>query len=356
MQKHFKILIIEDSVDDLELYRRILQKLFSCSITHFSSATVAFDNIIKGSEHYDIMFLDYNLPGLSGMDFLKKFNQLVGEPHWPIIVLTGQGGEKTAVTFMQLGVYDYIQKSDISIEVISNSVERAITQYNRKKIEKEKQKELLLFAHTLAHDLKNPIARIAAFCKLSFRKPENQAVYLEHIAENASYLTQFIDQLLSYAEYGRKNPIQEEVDLSCVVSRAISNLDVPIAQSNAKIEMQGEFSTVIGCKISLIQLFQNIIANSVKYCATKPVISIQSTIDCNKHIISIKDNGIGIPQGSIDSIFKPFMRIKNNLDKEGTGLGLALVKIIANQHNAELKVESSEGGGTKFDITFALTN
>lgn len=350
---NYNIIIIEDSIDDFELYSRIIKKIFNCSITHFTSAEKALDAL----EHEavgDVILVDYNLPGMNGINFISTMRQKNIAPECPLIVLTGQGNENIAINFMRLGITDYIQKNHINFESLSVSIQNAFEKNRIRKMQTEKQKELLLFAHTLAHDLKNPITRIQVYSKLLSKNPDNASTYITNIAEDSEFLMQFIDQLLMYAEYGRGDYDKKEVDLNMVLKQSIRNLDNLIEDRQAIIEVTGEWPKIYGSEISLIQLFQNIISNSIKYTLQTPLIKINCNPQKEFIIISILDNGIGIPPEEVGNIFKPFHRISNDLNALGTGLGLALVKTIADQHGAKMHVKPGSEGGTQFDIMFHL--
>ena len=105
-----KILIIEDSRDDFELYQRIIQKNFRSQIEYFSSAENALDHLTEES-HFDVALIDYNLPGMNGIEFLKVLNDKKLKLQCPVIALTGQGSEDTVLEFLKLGVEDYLQKN-----------------------------------------------------------------------------------------------------------------------------------------------------------------------------------------------------------------------------------------------------
>lgn len=353
VDKVYKVLVLEDSIDDLELYERILKKTLSCTITHFTSAEEAIKHLENGYI-YDLAFIDYHLRGMNGVEFLELAQQKKIKPDSPIIILTGQGNEDIAVNFMRLGVTDYLQKNNVSFVTLSNSIRSALEQYRINKIENEKHKSLLLFAHTLAHDLRSPINRIKSYCRLLTKcAPSKQREYIDNLVDDSNFLTQFIDKLLSYAEFGRLPITKGGADLNKVIEQSLKNLELDIVERGAVIQMPEKTLPVInGSEVSLVQLFQNIISNSIKYSGKDSIIKIDSAVQKNSVTISVIDHGIGIPKEDRDSVFEPFIRLANSAGTFGTGLGLALVKTIADQHNATISISSPEDGGTKFDINF----
>lgn len=347
----FDILIIDDSIDDYELYSRLLRKIFSnYRIDHCESAEDAIEKI----EHkkYSLILLDYHLYGMNGIDFLSEIAPLNQEA--PIIALTGSGNEDVATNFMKMGVADYITKCSVTYDVLSEAILNVLKKARSIKIEQEKQHELSLFAYNVAHDLQAPLGRINSYAQLIHKKhPELESRYIQNIIEDSQYMESFLSNLLLYSEMGRSRLSLSKVDLNSVLKQSISNLELEIKKKNAVIKTEN-MPEVYGHHISLVQLFQNLIANSLKYCAKTPIIKISSRIENNNLYVELSDNGIGIEKDKIKDIFKPFTRINNNLNTLGTGIGLAICSTIVKQHHAKINVKSNEVGGTRFIITFNI--
>lgn len=354
MENVTRALVIEDSPDDFELYCRLLRKKGVNEIIHHVSAEKAFHFLKNQNDHekYDIVFLDYNLPRMSGIDFLRKLKKEHIDINSPIIVLTGHGDESVIGSFIELNVSDYLRKDSLNIHSLETSIQKARRQYALRKIETEKQKELLLFAHTLAHDLKNPIARIRSYSTLCSKNHKKLKEYLNYIHEDATFLVDFIDKLLMYAEFGRKVEEKERLSFKKILEKSIEMVEVPRLEKKAIIEIPETIPMIYGSEMALVQLFQNLLSNSIKYCAQRPHISIEITTKDKEIIVFFKDNGIGIPEDAIKNIFKPFYRAENSLNASGTGLGLAIVKSIADHHDAYLEISSIPQGGTQIMIRF----
>lgn len=345
----FDILIIDDSIDDYDLYSRLIKKIFTnYTIEHCESAEEGIEKLKHNK--YSLILLDYHLYGMNGIEFLSEIAPLKQEA--PIIALTGSGNENVAINFMKMGVGDYITKSNISYEVLSEAILNVLKKSRTTKIEQEKQHELSLFAYNVAHDLKAPLGRINSYAQLICKKhPELESKYMQNIIEDSEYMESFLTSLLLYSEMGRSTLSLSEVSLNSALKQSISNLEVEIVRKNAVIKTE-EMPKISGHHISLVQLFQNLIANSIKYCSNTPLIKISSKIEGKYLHIELSDNGIGIDKDKIKDIFKPFTRIANNLNTLGTGIGLAICSTIVKQHHAQIKAEPNEIGGTKFIITF----
>lgn len=358
MTREINALIIDDSIDDLELYTRLLKKNHRVEIQHFSSANVAVEQLSKSKKHgFDIVLLDYNMPGLNGIDFLEKIKSLNIELDAPVIIITGEGNEDIAVKFMHLNVANYINKRNVTADLLKEIIDSACNNYKDLKQKKLQQQELLMFAHTLAHDLKNPMNRINTYAKLAEKNPEKCMKFVKYITEDSEYLKEFIDKLLMYAQYGRGIEKMTNINLNTVLQKVVGVLEVLLKQKNANIEFDDlENIFVNGSEIALIQLFQNLITKSVKYCKKTPHVTITCKETPSNTVIQLKDNGIGIPKELSEKVFQPYFRINHKVEEQGTGLGLAIVKTIIEQHNAEIKISTPDGGGTLFEISFPKTS
>lgn len=349
---NLRILIIEDSFDDRELYIRLLSKVFTDPIIDEAGcANNARDALCKNN--YDIILLDYNLPCVNGIDFVKSLNQMNLELIPPIIALTGQGNEKIAVEFMRLGVCDYILKNEISKESLSFAINKALESSYKTKIDHEKRQEQARFAHTIAHDLRAPLGRIEAYSRMLKSSEDHDKIikYIDNIKDDSRYMIDFLDNLLVLAEVGRSNSSKATVDLNEVVSQSMHNLEIEIQKREADVHTS-KLPKIYGDAISLVQLFQNLISNALKYSTGKPVIDVTSEIDNDHAIVKITDNGIGIDEAESKKVFEPFTRISNGLDRSGIGLGLALCKTIVKQHMADIKIAPGSKGGTEVSLIF----
>lgn len=353
ISQEFKILIIEDSYDDFEIYQEIINKIFvSCIIDHSRSAEEGIENL-KNSK-YNVILLDYNLPKMNGIDFLWALNLIQLELDCPIIAVTGSGDENTVLEFMRLGVDDYIPKSQISLQTLGNSINRAFKSFYSKKSEIDREKEMSRFSLSLAHDLKSPANRILSYSNLLIKRITDQksAKYIENIVDDVEYMIEFIDKLLQFARFGSESIEKSVVDLNEVLSKAIKNLEEEIKEYKAEVKSNRILPKVQGDMISLVRLFQNLISNSIKYSEQDPIIEITSRIENQSITVNISDNGVGIDNCYIDKVFVPLERIDNKLNRPGTGLGLALCKSIANIHLATIDIKSENNKGTIVTITF----
>ena len=142
---------------------------------------------------------------------------------------------------------------------------------------------------------------------------------------------------------------RETFNLEKAVENAMSDLEVRIMQTNARINVS-PLPDVLGNEAYLSQLFYNLISNAIKFSKQNPVVTINGESLEGQVIITVADNGIGIPGDKLQDIFNAFTRIHSKTEYEGTGIGLAICKKIVDVHRGTITVASQEGIGTTFTI------
>ena len=144
----------------------------------------------------------------------------------------------------------------------------------------------------------------------------------------------------------------EEIDLADLVHEVLQSLEERIKESNARIEI-GQLGRLGGDRVQLRQLFQNIIANALKYRKTdgQPLVVLQgSLVDDGHYEILIQDNGIGFDPQDAERIFKPLERLHSRRDYEGTGMGLTTCQKIVARHGGEISARGELGHGATFIV------
>ncbi|MEZ6067320.1 MAG: PAS domain-containing protein [Planctomycetaceae bacterium] len=233
-------------------------------------------------------------------------------------------------------------------------IDREIT--NRKLMEEElrrSNRELDQFVSVVTHDLQAPLRVVASYGKLlgdSLSTSENAEVadYLAEMRSGLARMQRLIDSLRSYARLTEKQQPKRPTDLNLVVQQALANLEVVIREHQASVTVVESLPTVWGDGVQLMQLFQNLVANAVKYCRDRqPVVTIDCLERGDEWQVSIADNGIGIAADRIPDIFRIFQRLhEDEREFEGTGIGLAVCKRIVDRHQGRIWVESVVGQGS----------
>ncbi len=226
--------------------------------------------------------------------------------------------------------------------------------------------DLLQFASVASHDLKEPLRKIQAFGNLLKEKAESklngvEQNYLEKMINCANRMQSLIDDLLTLSRLSNNETPHLDVDLGNVVKQILEDLEISIGDKKATIEVQ-ELPVVKGISGQMHQLFQNLISNAIKFNEGQPVISIwhepmneqlQKEFELHEmngyHAIHIQDNGIGFDQRYSEKIFKVFQRLEKT-NYTGTGIGLAIVKKIIDNHDGHVRAFSKPGKGARFTI------
>ena len=216
--------------------------------------------------------------------------------------------------------------------------------------------ELEQFAYVASHDLQAPLATIASYAQLlekrSQDKLDSQAKkFIGNIVHGCMRMQTLIDDLLEYSRVGRSQKPFQPTDCDRVVEEALANLQAAIRETKAVVSYS-DLPVVTGDLSQLVQLFQNLIDNAIKYRhEAPPAIRISACKSENNWLFSVSDNGIGIAPGHQERIFQIFQRLHTQKEYSGTGMGLAICQKIVQRHGGSIWVESAPGEGSTFHFT-----
>jgi light-regulated signal transduction histidine kinase (bacteriophytochrome) len=222
---------------------------------------------------------------------------------------------------------------------------------------KRSNNELEQFAYVTSHDLQEPLRMVDSFLGLLSRKYKGKLdkdadEYIDFAVDGARRMQNMISDLLAYSRIGTRGKPFEVIDSEYALKQALNNLQVAIEESGALVTY-GPLPTVLADSSQLTQLFQNLVANAIKFRSkdVSPKVHISAEINGDKWIFSVRDNGIGIEQEFFERIFVIFQRLHGRDEYPGSGMGLAISKKIVERHGGRIWVESQIGQGTAFYFT-----
>jgi PAS domain S-box-containing protein len=217
--------------------------------------------------------------------------------------------------------------------------------------------ELAQFAFVASHDLKEPLRTVANYSQMLQRlyqdsPHENADVFVQHINDAVKRIYALLNDLLDFSKVGAQSLNFERVNCEKILGFALANLDISIQENRATISYQ-TLPEVLGDEIQLVQLFQNLIANAVKYRKPdqSPQIQISVQEAAKNWTFRVQDNGIGIEPRYFEKIFVLFQRLHGRDQYSGTGIGLSVCKRIIERHGGTIGVESVPGEGSAFFFT-----
>lgn len=220
--------------------------------------------------------------------------------------------------------------------------------------------ELKLFAHVASHDLREPVRMISSYTELLSRSfkdsiTPNQAEYIKFIKDGAQRMDELIADLLQFSKLNN-TANKEHINLNETIKNIKANLSTLIKEKGAQITAD-ELPTIHAGKTHMIQLFQNLISNAIKYnLNTPPIVNIGYTNEGDNQIFAISDNGIGIPAEFRERVFEIFQRLHSRHEFSGTGIGLTICRKIVDQMNGKIWVEDNPTGGTIFKLSLPKPN
>jgi PAS domain S-box-containing protein len=216
--------------------------------------------------------------------------------------------------------------------------------------------ELQQFAYVASHDLQEPLRMISSYTQLISRRygdklDADAKEFMGYIVDGAARMKQLIEDLLAYSRVGTRGRDFQPADTGAALAKALLNLRAAQEASGAAVTHEA-LPTVVGDGQQLVQLFQNLIGNALKFRGDAPP---KVHVACEERpdvwVFTVRDNGIGLDPQYADRIFMMFQRLHTKAEYPGTGIGLAICKKIVDRHGGRIWVESRPGQGCTFGFT-----
>jgi PAS domain S-box-containing protein len=261
---------------------------------------------------------------------------------------------------IEVGVQPAVSERDVLMLVaIADVTLQKQAEAALKKLAGELQRsngELAQFAYVASHDLKEPLRKVASFCQLLKERYRGKLDadgdrYIDYAVEGARRMQSLIMALLELSQVASSDRPLSPTDAAAACDVAIDNLRTAIDESGADVS-HGPLPVVMGNETQLVQLFQNLIGNAIKFRGQRrPEVAIDAVPHDGEWLFSVRDNGIGIEPEHRDRVFGIFQRLHTREEYPGTGIGLAITKKIVERGGGRIWIDSVKGQGTTFHFT-----
>ena len=372
-----RVLVVDDDEEEYIVVDKYLRRAVTAtySVDWVSSFEQALEAVAE--DVHEICLLDYQLGEHTGLELLREMR---GRGYArPVILLTGHGNVEVDMQAMELGAFDYIEKTHLTPALIERSIRYAIENHRVREALREANEELEnrvrertaelhrsnleleQFAEIVARDLQQPLRMLtehvsAVEPELAGADPQKRhdsltesmaCIFLE--VRNMELLVQLV---LDYSLTRRQRQPFKDIDLGEIARDVCASLDYRIQRAGATVTI-GELPIVKGDRRLMRGVFENLIDNAVKYRSPDaPRIEIAASRKGDQWFCEVHDNGLGVAEEDADEIFLMFARGSHGQKARGVGIGLALCRKIIEYHGGHIWVDSrGEGGSTFF---FAL--
>ncbi len=360
-----RALLVEDNPNDVELVLCALRRGGFEVTADVAQTAEEFLQFIRTAS-YQVVLADYNLPQWHGMEALEVMRNEGTDI--PLILVSGAVGDEMAADCIKQGAADYVLKDRLARlpESVRGALRERHLQQKRKQAESElaqkvqelarSNAELEQFAYIASHDLQEPLRMVATYTQLLAERyrgklDEQADKYIHYAFDGATRMQTLIQDLLAFSRAGRQEVTLSRTDCNLIVAQALQNLQVVLKESNAQVKCAALPAVMVNAS-QLAQVFQNLIANAIKFRGPEiPTIHISTERQGEEWFFSVADNGMGIAPEYCEDIFVIFRRLNTRNEYPGNGIGLAICRKIIEQHGGRIWVTSREGYGSTFKFT-----
>ena len=382
-----RVLVVDDSAEDRELYRRLLAKAAPQSFEIVESETGEDGLRRLAAERVDCVLLDYQLPDGNGLDLLPEVRRAAPAP--AVILLTGRGDEGTAVEAMKRGAQDYLVKGGITADGLSRAIQHAVDKLALQRgldeahqrldeLVRQRTRELELaitelrdanrlkdeFLATLSHELRTPLNAIlgwAAVLRAGRPDPATVERAAEVIERNARAQAQLIADLLDMSAIVTGKLRLEVAPLAVRdLLHAVEETVRPSAVAKGialKVAVDPGLPPLLADASRLQQVVWNLLTNAVKFTGRGGEVTVTALRRGDHVEIAVADNGIGIREEFLPFVFDRFRQQDSSTTRvhSGLGLGLAIVRHLVEAHGGTVEASSAgDGAGATFRVALPV--
>jgi signal transduction histidine kinase len=313
----------------------------------------------------DLILLDVMMPGIDGFETCKILKSDEQTQEIPVIFMTALADTVDKVKGFQLGAADYLTKPIQHEEVLARVTSQLHFSTLKKQLEartvelEKRNMELDAFAHTVAHDLKNPLNAIIGYTEMLVAEcspdtpPDEELIETLHRVEQAGHkMVNIINALLLLAGVTKQAKVEKQpLGMSEIINQVMQRLSYMIKEYQADIKLPESWPVALGYAPWVEEVWANYVSNALKYGGKPPRIELGANSE-KKGMIRfwIRDNGPGLTEKAKAKLFTPFTRLHTG-NVEGHGLGLSIVQQVVEKLGGQVGVESSEDQGCLFYFT-----
>jgi signal transduction histidine kinase len=376
-----KVLLVDDNQQSLLALEAILEGS-DRRIVKATSGEEALKHLLE--QEFAVILLDIKMAGIDGYETAKMIREREKTRDVPIIFLTSYNKADAHIAKgYAYGAVDYIikpvvpetlrSKVAVFIELARRTAalrqknlqleaaEGALQERTRELAERVEElarsnAELERFAYVASHDLKEPLRMVTSYTTLLARRYKGKLdsdadEFINYAVDGAVRMEQLIQDLLLYSRAGIRDWCFKPVDCEVVLAHALANLQTALKETGALVT-HDLLPTVQGDDTQLVQVFQNLIGNGIKFRGeVTPCIHVSIKDQKTEWVVGIQDNGIGIDPEYADRIFVIFQRLHSRADYPGNGIGLAICKKVIENHGGRIWLKSVPGKGATFYFT-----
>lgn len=346
-------------IDDDEPFRRFLANFLRGRGFTVASASSGKEGIALALEFTpDLVICDLDMPGMNGYEVLARLRRDTNLADTPVMFLTGQAAPEQIREGMNLGADDYLTKPMNSAELLrAVNARLARARAGRAHQEKQIDRAMQMFAEVV-HDLRDPLFVVFGYTSMLRKGSSPDASAGERSGEILDRMQHAISRMqtiVSETLFLAKSKMQRlpfdpgPFDLRVLCEQVVADLDQGV---RLRFECGEPQCDIVGDPLRLRQALENLLANALKY-SDKMVVMALSKRDPG-YVLTVTDQGIGIPAPEHARVFDPFFRASNATGKPGHGLGLSIVKTCVEQHGGKVEFVSKAGKGTTFTLTLPL--
>jgi signal transduction histidine kinase len=373
------VLLVEDNASERWLYSEILRTR-GHEVTACADGSTGWDAF--RSAEFGLVLLDLHLPGdVDGMEVCRRIRAWTAGPQPVILVITGDTDPGTLDRVLDLGADDYVAKPiDARLLNVRLTVAERAVESGRRRVRAEEElrdrerratelarelghanQELESFAYSVSHDLRAPLRTMQGFAHTLLRTysedlPEDAHHLLRRIIASGESAEELISDLLAYSRLSSEEIQLHPVRLEKVVDEVLERVTADVDASGATIEVARPLPEIRSHHAILVQALDNLVGNAMKFVPDDrvPHVRIASTTTDDSVVVTVEDNGVGIPADKAPRIFRVFERLSGDVHRPGTGIGLAIVRRAMERLGGRVGVESTLGEGSTFRIEIPI--